>query len=246
MDEVLRINKSFKFKSSIVCGCLILVMLDGGACISSQPNVEESITEGHREFRRGNYAEALGMYELAEDTDPEKPEASYYIGQVFLAMADQQFVEDDLPGALRYCDRAIATFDKSIAAFPGYSRALEGKAEALKLRGKHQAVYEIARWVSAQSAFQSKKLIVEAREYSSSGDLDGAQLALVKAVAVDPENAVPHAELGRFYLRIGNKSKAITSLRRAYQLDPNAAGVFDALVELGSVPSYPRNAHRGR
>ncbi len=161
-------------------------------------------------------------------------------------MADAQFSEDDLPGALRYCDRAIATFDKSIAAFPGYSRALEGKAEALKRRGMHQAVFEIARWVSTQSAFQSKKLIVEAREFASTGDLDNAQLALVKAVAVDADNPVPHAELGRFYLRIGNKPKAIASLRKAYQLDPKAPGVFESLVELGSVPAYPNRSDRRR
>ncbi|HPF40779.1 MAG TPA: tetratricopeptide repeat protein [Phycisphaerae bacterium] len=223
---------------------LSLLLMPQLACISNQPNVQESLTEGHREFRRGRYAEALGMYELAEDTDPERPEPSYYIGKVYLAMADRQFMEDDLPGALRYCDRAIATFDKSISAFPGYSRALQGKAEALKLRGKHQAVYDIARWVSTQSAFESKKLIVEARQYSSSGDLDNAQLLLVKAVAVDPRNAAPHAELGRFYMRIGNKPKAIASLSEAYRLDPAAPGVFKALLELGATPAYPRDSGR--
>lgn len=224
----------------------MVLALPGLGCISSRPSVTEALSEGHREFRRGQYPEALGMYELAEERDPERPEPSYYIGQVYLAMADRQFREDDLPGALRYCDRAIATFDKSIASFPGYSRALQGKAEALKLRGKHQAVYDIARWVSMQSAFESKKLIVEARQYSSSGDLDNAQLLLVKAVAVDPDNPAPHAELGRFYLRTGNKSKAIEHLQKAYQRDPGAPGVFDSLLELGAAPAYPRNAYRRR
>ncbi|MCB9852981.1 MAG: tetratricopeptide repeat protein [Phycisphaerales bacterium] len=241
MDVVPQWNHATRLR---LLSILTFVTLSNPGCISKQPKVEEALTEGHREFRRGQYAEALGMYELAEERDPERPEPSYYMGQVYLAMADRQFIEDDLPGALRYCDRAIATFDKSIAAFPGYSRALQGKAEALKLRGKHQAVYEIARWVSAQSAFESKKLIVEARQYGSSGDLDNAQLLLVKAVAVDPDNAVPHAELGRFYLRIGNKQKAIDALQEAYRLDPGAPGVFKALLELGAAPAYPRGAHQ--
>lgn len=223
-----------------------LVWMTGTGCISKRASVQESLNEGHREFRRGHYAEALGMYEMAEDRDPERPEPSYYMGKVYLAMADRQFREDDLPGALRYCDRAIAKFDKSIDAFPGYSRAVEGKADALKLRGKNQAVYAIARWVSEQSAFQSKKLIVEAREHASSGDLDNAQLLLVKAVAVDPDNAVPHAELGRFYLRTGNKNKAIEELQKAYARDPSAPGVFDALLDLGAAPRYPRDAHERR
>lgn len=239
MDVVRQFNHVTRL---LLLSFLAMVTLSNAGCISKQPKVEEALAEGHREFRRGQYAEALGMYELAEERDPERPEPSYYIGQVFLAMADQQFMEDDLPGALRYCDRAIATFDKSIAAFPGYSKALQGKAEALKLHGKHQAVYEIARWVSMQSAFESKKLIVEARQYSSSGDLDNAQLLLVKAVAVDRDNAVPHAELGRFYLRTGNKPKAIASLQEAYRIDPAAPGVFKALLELGATPAYPRGA----
>lgn len=236
-------RKSVKSKAIGLLAVVAGVVQVSSGC-SKHPSVSESLSEGHREFRRGRYAEALGMYELAEDRDPERPEPSYYIGKVYLAMADRQFQEDDLPGALRYCDRAIATFDKSIASFPGYSRAVEGKADALKLRGKHQAVYEIARWVSEQSAFQSKKLIVEAREYASSGDLDNAQLLLVKAIAVDPDSAAPHAELGRFYMRTGNQSKAIEELEKAYRRDPSAPGVFKALLELGAAPTYPRDARR--
>lgn len=220
----------------------LLVITVGPSCISKKPQIKEAMTEGHREFDRGRYAEALGMYEMAEDIDPERPEPSYFIGKCFVAMADQQFAEDDLPGALRYCDRAIATFDKAIASFPGYSKALQGKADALKLRGRHQAAYDIAQWVSAQSAYDSRKLIVEARQYSSNGDLDRAQLALVKAVAVNPDDAAPHAELGRFYLRTNNRPKAIQSLTRAYQLNPGAPGVFAALLELGAIPEYPRGA----
>jgi len=222
----------------------MLALMAVASCASKQPTMNQTMAEGDREFARGRYAEALGMYEFAEDIDPERPEPSYFIGRCFIAMADRQFAEDDLPGALRYCDRAIATFDKAIAAFPGYGRALQGKADALKLRGRHQAAYDIAQWVSAQSAFASKKLIVEARQYASNGDLDRAQLTLVKAAAVDPDDPAPHAELGRFYLRTGNRAKAIDSLQRAYRLNPGAPGVFSALLELGAVPEYPRNPRR--
>lgn len=215
------------------------------ACASNESTIREAMTEGRREYDRGRYAEALGMYRMAEELDPERPEPAYFIGRCYIEMADQQFAEDDLPGALRYCDRAIATFDKAIASFPGYGRALQGKADALKLRGRHQAAYDIAQWVSAQSGFASKKLILEARQYAANGDLDRAQLTLTKAVAVDPNSAAPHAELGRFYLRTGNRTKAIESLRRAYQLDPGAPGVFSALLDLGAVPEYPIRRRAG-
>jgi len=209
------------------------------ACVSDKAEFKDALAEGNAEYDRENYAEALGMYEHAEEIDPERPEPSYLIGKCYLAMADRQFSEDDLPGALRYCDRAIATFEKALAGFPGYSRAVQGKADALKLRGKHQAAYDIARWVATQSAFQSKKLIVEARQYSMAGDLDNAELSLIKAVAVAPDEAAAHAEIGRFYVRIGNRDKAVEHLRRAYAINPGAPGVFKALLDLGAAPRYP-------
>ncbi|HWL95684.1 MAG TPA: tetratricopeptide repeat protein [Phycisphaerae bacterium] len=193
------------------------------------------IDEGERERLAGNHAEAVGMFEMAAEKDAERPEPSYLIGRSYLGMADKQFREDDLIGALRYCDRAIASFDSAISSFPGYSKAVQGKADALKLRGKHQAAFEIARWVSAQSGFKAKNLIVEAQQYSSSGDLDNAQLSLQKAVAVDENNAIAHAELGRFYLRLNNREQAIDHLRRAYEINPGIPGVFEALLDLGAV-----------
>ncbi len=214
--------------------CLVASVFYVAGC-GGTASFEEMIQEGEQERMAGNYAEALGMYRMASDRDPERPEPSYLIGSCYMSMADKQFREDDLVGALRYCDRAIASFDAAISAFPGYSKAVQGKADALKLRGKHQAAFEIARWVAANSAFEAKKLIIEAQQYSSSGDLDNAQLCLKKAVAVDENNAVAHAEMGRFYLRLDNRDAAISSLRRAYQLNPGIPGVFEALLDLGAV-----------
>lgn len=222
---------------ALLVGAVVTIAGCGG-----NASFEEMIQEGERERVAGNYAEALGMYRMAGDKDPERPEPSYLVGRCYMAMADKQFREDDLVGALRYCDRAIASFDAAISAFPGYSRAVQGKADALKLRGKHQAAYDIARWVAANSAFEAKKLIIEAQQYSSTGDLDNAQLCLKKAVAVEENNAVAHAELGRFYLRLNNRDAAITSLRRAYELNPGIPGVFEALLDLGAVtPDMRRN-----
>lgn len=218
---------------SINLGGIFLLAILGGACTSA--SYEEMIREGERERIAGNYADALGMYRAAAERDPERPEPSFLTGRCYMAMADQQFREDDLLGALRYCDRAIASFDAAIAAFPGYSKAVQGKADALKLRGKHQAAYEIARWAAAQSGYASKKLIIEAQQFAATGDLDNAQLSLQKAVSVDENNAVPHAEIGRFYMRTNNRDKAIEHLRRAYELNPGIPGVFEALLDLGAV-----------
>ena len=59
----------------IVAGIAAWLVVGATAtCISKNPRISEAMTEGHREFERGRYAEALGMYGLAEDLDPERPE----------------------------------------------------------------------------------------------------------------------------------------------------------------------------
>lgn len=226
------------FISLTLCILLPLLWTQGG-CNDPQPTYDEAFSDGVSEFEAGRPVEAVAMFKMAAVSDPERPEPSYEMGRCYLAMADKQFVQGDVPGALRYCDRAIASFDKAVAAFPGYSRAVQGKADALKLRGKHRAALDIVNWVAAQSGFQAKKLVLKARQYANQGDLDNAQLAYKQAATVEPENAMAHAELGLFYMRMNNKPEAIRSLKRAYELDPGAPGVFAALIELGAVPKYP-------
>lgn len=220
----------------IVVGLAVCVF---NGCSDPKPTFNEVMDEGLREYEAGRFAEAVAMFKMAAEKDPEVSEPSYQLGRCYLAMANQQFSENDIAGALRKCDRAIAAFDKAIAAFPGYSRAVTGKADALKLKGQHLAAFEIARWVAAQSGFRAKKLILEARQYADSGDLDNAQLAYKKATAVEPNNARAHAELGLFYLRLNNEPRAITHLQRAYELNPGAPGVFATLMRLGATPAYP-------
>jgi tetratricopeptide (TPR) repeat protein len=227
------------FLVQLTLGILLPLLWSQGGCHDPQPSYDEAFSEGVRESEAGHHAEALAMLKMAADTDPERPEPSYEMGRCFLAMADEQFVEGDLPGALRYCDRAIAAFDKAVAAFPGYSRAVQGKADALKLRGRHRAALDIANWVAAQSGFQAKKLVLKARQYADQGDLDNAQLAYKQAATVEPDNPMAHGELGLFYMRMNNRPEAIRSLSRAYELDPGAPGVFAALIDLGAVPKYP-------
>ena len=228
-----------RFLAQLTFGILLPVLWTLGGCGEPQPTFDETFFEGVRELEAGRPIEAIAMLKMAAATDPERPEPSYEMGRCFLVMADKQFVEGDVPGALRYCDRAIASFDKAIAAFPGYSRAVQGKADALKLRGKHRAALDITDWVAAQSGFQAKKLVLKARQYADQGDLDNAQLAYKQAATVEPDNAMAHGELGLFYMRMNNKPEAIRSLRRAYELNPGAPGVFAALIDLGAVPKYP-------
>lgn len=202
-------------------------------CGGPSGEVRDLNARGLAEYRAGRYTDAIAMFKKAAEKDRERPEASVYIADCYLAMSQERFKDGNIHGALRWCDIAIAKYDAAVGAFPGYSRAVQGKADALKLKGEHEQALQTADWAAKNSGLQSTKLILKGREYAQESDMDQAQLAFRQAVAVEPNNAAAHAELGLFYLRCGNKTEARESLRRAYELDRDTPGVTEALAQLG-------------
>lgn len=205
-------------------------------CGKPRATFDEIMREGVAEYEARNYREALGVFKHAQEVDRERPEPTYYTGLCYLGMADRQFKDDNLPAALRQCDAAIGAFDASVGAFPGYSQAVQAKADALKLKGKHAAALDIANWAARNCGPQAKMLILKGRQYAQAGDLDQAQLAFKQATTVEPHNAAAQAELGLFFMRCGNDGEAVKSLQKAYELDPGAPGVVAALARLNASP----------
>ncbi|HVP09820.1 MAG TPA: tetratricopeptide repeat protein [Phycisphaerae bacterium] len=220
-----------KARTVLLC---IAVLISGG-CGKPKPDYAELMKNGRREYDARRYVEAVAMFREAAEFDTERAEPAYCQGLCYMAIAKEQFRENELVSALRYTDRAIAAFDSAVGAFPGYTAAVQGKADALKLKGKHQAALEIANWAAAQSAFHPNLMKLKAHEYSSVGDMDKAQLTFEQAVALDPDNAAMFAELGLFYMRCGNDTEAVKCLKRAYELNPHAPGVAAALAHLGAL-----------
>jgi tetratricopeptide (TPR) repeat protein len=211
---------------------LSLAALAVGGCTDQKTGYRELIDEGIREYEAGRCEDAVTTFGRAAAFDRERPEPSYYTGRCYQAMAEKSFRQGDTTGALTYCDRAVAYYDLAVGAFPGFEEAVRGKAEALKLKGRHAAAREVANWAVYVSGPQARKLILKARLCMASGDMDGAELALQQAVAVEPKNAGAQAELGLFYMRCRNDDKARETLLQAYELDPQAEVVKKALEHL--------------
>lgn len=211
---------------------VLFAALVAGGC--GKPSYEECIRSGLDEYNSKRYAEAVAQFEAAAGYDRERPEPTYYTARCYHRMAEEEFAKDNLGNALRLCDRAIYYYDMAIGAFPGFTRAVQGKANALKLKGLPEAAKDIANWATRVSGPQAKKLILKGHLLVQSGDMDGAQLAFQQAASVEPENAAAHAELGLFYMRCHNDALALESLRRAQRLNPNAPGVARAIAHLES------------
>jgi len=224
-----------KRRVAIACA---LVVVAGFGCGRPTGGYDDLMTEGLSEYESQQYAEAIAMFKNAAEADRERPEPSYYIGLAFLKMADKQFREDDLPGALRYCDRALSTFDAAVGAFPGYSRAQQAKADALILKGKHKDALDVATWAASYVGPQAKMHIFKARQFAQAGEIDKAELYFKQAVSVEPENPAAYAELGLFYMRCGNDAEAVKALQKAHSMRPGSPGVVAALARLGASPAF--------
>ena len=224
-------------RSVLVVVGIALVALTG--CGGPSDEIRDLNAKGLREYQAGNYVDALAFFKKSAEKDRERPEASVYIADCYLGMSQDRFRDGNTRGALLWCDRAVNQYDAAVGAFPGYSRAVQGKADALKLRGLHGAALQVADWAAKNSGPQSTKLILKGREYAQTSDMDQAQLAFKQAVAVEPDNAAAYAELGLFYLRCGNTTSARECLMKAQELDPKAPGVAAALANLEAGP--PKN-----
>lgn len=224
------------------------VLLAGLSCLAGwtvagcgEPTLsfDDYIEAGRERYDDGRYAAALAMFDGAAEQNRDRAEPAFHKGRCHLAMARKRFEGGHLIGALRESDRAIACFDDAIGVFPGFGLAVQGKADALKLSGKHAAAMEIADWAAEHSGAHVRKLILKARIHAQAGEMDQAQLALKQATSVEPDDAAAHAQLGLFYLQCGNEPAAVGSLKRAYALNPGAPGVVSALAQLGALSDVP-------
>lgn len=216
--------------STVLAG--VLVALNG--CGNPRPDPGRAERLGRQYYGEGRYMDAIAMFETVREFNREAPEPALYIGRCYMALSEEQFRQDNLIGAIRYCDRAILAFTMAHEAFPGFYQAIEAKAEALKRKGQHESALALAEWAAQACGPRAKFLILQAREYADRGEADEAVAILRKAAEVEPNNAAPHAELGRMYARFGKRSEAIQALQRAYELNPDAPGVEATLAALQS------------
>ena len=129
------------------------------------------------------------------------------------------------PAAVRELEQAIACYDQAIEAYPGYEAASEEKADAQKLKGRYDQALETSIWAKENAGRTVEQIIRVAQEYEEHGDVDRALVIFRQAIAVEPGNALAHAELGRFFIRMHRYADALTALEEAYRLDPAEPGV---------------------
>jgi tetratricopeptide (TPR) repeat protein len=148
--------------------------------------------------------------------------------------------------ARRDYDAALKAFDAALEGDASYVPALVGKGQALLADDKTDlalAAFERALIVDPSLTdlnrrvevlrFRNVQDVIEAAQTAlKAGRLDDARRAYERAIALSPDSAFLHRELGQVEKRAGNADKALEHLRRATELDANDA---IALVETGEL-----------
>ena len=218
---------------------LVLALLTLGGCATG-PDSRALRLAGQRAMIDHDYAVARGLFQEAYQLEPEDPANLHDLGDCCMHYARQRFGQRNAPAALREVDRAVAYYQRAINAHPGWQPALLGKNRALELKGQFEEALRVAKWAADFVGPAARQQIFLARELEERGDLDAAQLRYRQAVAVEPDNAAAHEELGRFFLRNEKRDLAIGELLSAYQLDPRRPGLREALTELNvPLPASP-------
>lgn len=219
---------------------LSMAMLAVGCQRQQGPGYIKLREEGRNFAHDGNYVAAREMFLQADASNPERLPNLNDLGAVSLGVARQRFVEKNHAAAMRECDAAIGFYRRAIAVHPGYQKSLEGLNEALELKGDFEAALEVAQWAADNLGPAAKHQVFLARELEQRGDLDAAMNAYKQALAMEPENPLPHVAYAEFLLRRNNEAEAVQHLQEAYRLNPKDRTVREDLIARGVLAASER------
>lgn len=204
------------------------------------PTPQEFHRFGLHHYYQGDYDDAIAMFRGSLERGPERPDSLYYLGECYRRIGRQKVAAKEMPAAMRYFDQALLHYNQAIDSHPAHAPALRAKSDVLASKGKIEEALATARWAGENlgNIERGARFYVDwGRRLESQRDYDSAKLRFDQAVAVDPNDAWAHAQLGAFYQRLGDSDRAADAYREAYRLDPFERGVTQALAALGAYPA---------
>jgi len=212
--------------------------------VANDPDYRDAWTLlGYAEFAREEYELARQALQTAYNLDPTHPDTQYLLGLSFIELQNyteaERFLllaEESNPDRAAEISRRLAEIyfetgnhrasaDRYTAlltasestSIQDYIRPMhlyldlvdDGRAAwtvaslALERHGDTAMAYNLAGWVSIANNY-----LPEAKSY------------LDQAIAIDPNLAAAHYNLGRYYQTAGDLESALASYKRAFELDP--------------------------
>lgn len=226
-----------KSRFCVASMCLASLLLAAG-CNDVHPSIRYK--DGLNDYQTGHLTEAIGNFREAYKGQPGDANTCYWLGRCYLDLSRKAAANDNTVTAMGYADRATFYFDAAIKIVPSYLLAIEGKAEAQRLKGDYEKATEIARSDTRHLTPTSKTLLARARAYEAGGDMDRALVTYKEAAVAEPYNAEALEGYGRALLVAGERDHAVEYLQKSYSIKPTVA-VYATLHELGASPEVAPN-----
>jgi cellulose synthase operon protein C len=225
-------RQSYSICKAVFCG--LMFALVSAALSGCAENLKDIRAEGVEQFRSRQYTESMATMRYALRKSPNDAEANYYMGLNYRALAERRLSEGDLPAARRTLDNAVVYFTQAVKTWPNYMAAIQAKNEALESRGKFDAALAVAERQADNNRGIADHYVYLGDEYRERADYDNALRAYRTALATDPDNARAHASMAKLYVYVGDRDMALSSFRRAHELNPAEPEPAEAIAELES------------
>jgi tetratricopeptide (TPR) repeat protein len=210
--------------------------------VLSQPALADAFGDGKDAFKKGNLEGALPYFEQAVKDDPARDEAWRYLGLTYeglrqwekaLEAFDRNVELDDRASeAQRGRGAALAMLDRKEEAVAAYRTAMDLNRKfpraALELGDllismeRYDEAYEVFT-LGTKWGKDTKPLFYEGlgRTEAARGNMKEAEVQILKAREMEPENPRFHRALGDLYFDREIASLAIVSYQQAIDLAPD-------------------------
>lgn len=219
-------------KSSFVAIPVLAGLLLAVGCNEVSPLIRYK--DGLDDYQHGRLTEAIGNFEEAYKGQPGDAATCFWLGKCYLDVAKKLAAEDSILAAMAYADKATFYYESAIKLEPSYLPAIEGKAEAQRVKGDYAQAIAAANDTQILTP-TAKTLIAKARAYAAGGDMDMALITYKQAASAEPNNPEALEAYGRALLVAGERDRAVDYLRKAYTIRPTT-GVLATLYDLGALP----------
>jgi tetratricopeptide (TPR) repeat protein len=199
------------------------------AAFMSITALAQSVQEGVNDIYAERYQSAQAIFQKMLAANPNNIEATYWLGQVYLAQ--------------NKVDSANAVYSKALASNGNAPLVLVGMGEVELMQGKGQSARQ--RFDAAITASHGKKgndpnvlnavgrANVDAyTNATKAGDLDYAIAKLNEAAQLAPNNPDIYVNLGNAYRKKGDGGNAVSNYRKATQVNPSYAVGFYRAAKL--------------
>jgi len=180
-------------------------------------------------YRQGQYQQAVANFQSAVQTDPTNADAMYNLAAAYHLQAKQTNDQNAWVQAETLYNRCLDLNKDHVDCHRALAVLL------VETNRQDKAFTLMKNWAIGSPQVASARVEL-ARLYEEFGDGQSATTWLNSALQINPYDARALAALGKMREQQGDVAQAIDNYRRAYALNPNAAGVGERLAALTQSP----------